>query len=52
MKTACYQKIAREHCGKISKQVDTQKIFKVTVSKIEPEIIKPVTPSNYSVENA
>jgi hypothetical protein len=38
--------------AKISKQVDTQKKFEATVSKIDPEIVKPFTPSKNSMEIA
>ena len=38
--------------AKISKQVDTQKKFEATVSKIDPEIVKPFTPSKNSMDKA
>ena len=38
--------------AKISEQVDTQRIFEVTVSKIDPEIVKPFTPSKNSMDKA
>ena len=36
--------------AKISKQVDTQRKSEVTVSKIDPEIVKPFTPPKNSME--
>ena len=37
--------------AKTSKQVDTQRKFEVTVSKIDPEIFKPYTPPKNSMVN-
>jgi hypothetical protein len=36
--------------AKISKQVDTQRKLDVSVSKIDPEIVKPFTPPKNSME--
>ncbi len=45
-------KTLQGNIAKKSKQVETQRKFGVTVSKIDPEIIKPFTPPKNSMEEA